>query len=74
MGSPRQPRRHHRKCLGKAGQMDVVEQSREYRRQNAAESGADALLVLLEDEIIRLRERVAIRDEEIERLRAHVET
>lgn len=52
---------------------DVVEQSRDYRRQNAAESGADALLVALEDEIIRLRERLEIREEEIERLRSHVE-
>ncbi len=58
--------------------MDVVEKSRAYRYRGIAEGGpetkADSLLVELEDEIIRLRERVAIRDEEIERLRAHIET
>jgi uncharacterized protein YicC (UPF0701 family) len=53
---------------------DVVKRSRAYRDSNTTDSQTDALLTALEDEIIRLRERVEIREEEIDRLRAHVET
>jgi uncharacterized protein YicC (UPF0701 family) len=53
---------------------DVVKRSRVYRDNNTTDSQVDALLTALEDEIIRLRVRVEIREEEIERLRAHVET
>ncbi len=55
-------------------QVDIVDRSRKYRRDREMQNGADVLMVELEDEIIRLRERVTIRDEEIERLRAHLET